>query len=113
MPSDSQGRTQRAPRHTAGLFALFSSDAIWLDHAHLGRLQAFLALHHVEADAGAFGEGLEAVALDLGEVHEHVRAVILLDETETLRVVEPLHGTFCHLAISPVPLKGRSLLCKS
>src|SRR5450756_864854 len=54
--------------------------------------------------AGGFGEGngltlveaLEALALDLGEVHEQIVATLTLDEAVTLVRVEPLDLAFCH-----------------
>src|SRR5215212_3034237 len=55
--------------------------------------RALLALHDVELDGLALGEGLEAVALN-GRVMDE--AVLLAvrggDEAEALGVVEPLHG---------------------
>src|SRR5467141_3038668 len=64
------------------------------------RRRALLALHDFELDALAFGERLEALRLNCGVMHEAVLfAVFRRDETEPLRVVEPLHGTgdTCHL----------------
>jgi hypothetical protein len=56
-------------------------------------LQALLALHDLEANFLAFGEALEAVALDRAEMHENIRAIVTADEAETLGIVEPLDGT--------------------
>ena len=42
----------------------------------------FLALAHRELDLLALCEGLEAAALDLAEMCEHVRAAFLLDEAD-------------------------------
>jgi hypothetical protein len=42
------------------------------------------SVNDVEADGIAFGEGLKTVARDCAVVREHVRAVVLGDETETL-----------------------------
>src|SRR3984885_12060577 len=42
-------------------------------------------------------EAAEASAVDLGVVHEDVRALRLRDEAETFFGVEPLHGSLCHL----------------
>src|SRR5207247_7923800 len=42
------------------------------------------------------GQGLEAVALNCREVHEHVLAAVLRDESESLGIVEPLHRTQRH-----------------
>src|SRR2546430_1982934 len=63
-------------------------------------------LHHdrggadSELDGLDFGQGLESLCLNRGVVHEAVLLAVLgRDETEPLRVVEPLHGTgdTCHL----------------
>jgi len=56
-------------------------------------LETLRSLDHVERDALTLGERLEAGSLDRREVNEHVLAAFLGDETETLRLVEPLHGT--------------------
>src|SRR5687768_8503143 len=54
--------------------------------------RTLLALHDVELDALAFGEGLEATALDGRVVDEAVLLAVLgRDETKALRVIEPLH----------------------
>src|SRR5690606_32277621 len=51
----------------------------------------FLALGHFELDALAFGQGLEAAALDLAEVGEQVlTAGVRGNEAEALFFVEPL-----------------------
>lgn len=76
------------------------------DLPDVGRLGAFLALGDLEAHAIAFGEGFESVSLNSGEVNEYVRTVVLLDKPETLGVVEPLHGTLCHLFVLLFSLVG-------
>src|ERR1051325_8049983 len=66
-------------------------------------------VHHTAIQAQGFkslaeGERLEPLRLDRGVVHEAVLlAVLRRDETEPLRVVEPLHdtGDACHLAGTP------------
>src|SRR5690606_41325186 len=66
---------------------------------HRVRLQSLLPLDHQEAHLLAFLQGLEPRHLDCAEMHEHILAAVTADESETLRVVEPLHGTnltFCH-----------------
>src|SRR4029077_10415763 len=60
------------------------------------RLQSLRTPRHVELDGIALGESLETIALDSGEVHEHIFAVGWRDETETLRLVEPLYGATSH-----------------
>src|SRR5690606_6616697 len=47
-----------------------------------------------------FGEGLEPLHRDRGEVHEHVLAVGLLNEAVALGVIEPLHLTSGHRTAS-------------
>src|SRR5262249_48421752 len=59
-------------------------------------LQALRPLHDLELDALSLGKRLETLSLDRGEVDEDVLATLLRDETEALRVVEPLHGTRRH-----------------
>ena len=54
---------------------------------------------------------LVAVALDLGEVHEHVFTAVLLDESVALLVAEPLHGAFCQLVSSPLTLPACARDC--
>src|SRR5437763_322852 len=57
------------------------------------RSRALRALNHVELHGLALGEGLEAVTLDGGVMHEAILlAVRGGDEAEALGVVEPLHG---------------------
>jgi hypothetical protein len=55
-------------------------------------LQTLLAGDDLEGNLLAFGEGLEAIALDSAEVNEHVRTVLTGNEAEALGVVEPLYG---------------------
>src|SRR6185369_5574339 len=69
------------------------------DLANVRRLQALRAPRDVELDSLALGERLEAIALDGREVHEHVLAARLRDETKALRLVEPLHGATSHLKL--------------
>src|SRR5215203_1472110 len=57
------------------------------------RSGALRALDHVELHGLALGEGLEAVSLNGGMVHEAILlAVRGGDEAKALGVVEPLHG---------------------
>src|SRR5690606_28208360 len=63
------------------------------------RLQSLLPLDDQETHLLAFLQGLDPRHLDCAEMHEHILAAVTADEPETLRVVEPLHGTnltFCH-----------------
>src|SRR6266436_5783928 len=72
----------------------------WLQLDDVLRRRALLALHDFELDPLAFGQGLEALFLNCGVMHEAVLLAVLgRDEAEPLRIVEPLHGTgdTCHL----------------
>src|SRR6266498_2888230 len=64
------------------------------------------------------GEGLVLIALDRGEVDEHVLAAALGDEAEAFRRIEPFHGATNHLNApleagvvetprDAVPMRGR------
>src|SRR6185312_11136808 len=67
--------------------------------ADVSSLQALGALADVELHLLPLGEGAEAVGLNRGVVAEDIlAAVVLRNEAETLRVVEPLHSTACHVA---------------
>src|SRR4029078_5540978 len=64
---------------------------------HAGRLGALRALGDFVADALAFLQAAEALGCDRGIMHEHIGAAVFrCDETEALRVVEPLHGAVLH-----------------
>src|SRR5512139_3390858 len=64
---------------------------------HVRGLEALRALDHVELHLLTLGQALEAVALDRAVVAEDVLTpVVLGDEAEALRVVEPLHRASCH-----------------
>src|SRR5687767_9032101 len=66
--------------------------------ADVRRLEALRATDDVELEPLAFGQRLEAIALDRGVVDEYVLATLLLDESKSLRLVEPLHRSTCHVA---------------
>src|SRR5437867_11838520 len=81
----------------------FCSSPYGLELHDVLRRRALLALHDVELDPLALSQRLEALCLDRGVVNEAVLLPVLgCDETETLRVVEPLHdtGNACHLLYS-------------
>ena len=66
--------------------------------ANVLRLEALGAAGDVELDLLPFLQGAETISLDGSVVAEQILApAVLRDETEALRVVEPLHGTSCHL----------------
>ena len=60
------------------------------------RLQSLRTADDVELQPLAFGKRLEALARDRRVVNEDVLSAFLLDETKTLGLVEPLHGTCSH-----------------
>src|SRR6476469_10518346 len=65
-------------------------------------LRPLRALAGLERDLRSLGERLEAVTGDVAVMHEQVlRPLGGLDKTETLRIVEPLHGSFCHMNTPP------------
>jgi len=73
----------------------------------IGCLFAFGALGYFERNLLSFLEGLEPPHLDRREVREQIfTAVIRRNEAITLRIVEPFHGTCCHIA---VPLINKKL----
>src|SRR5919106_1484480 len=83
---------ERAPCPCGGTAVLQLNDVL--------RRRALLALHDVELDLIALGQGLESLRLNGGVMNEAVLlAALRRDKTEPLRVVEPLHGTggACHL----------------
>src|SRR5438309_11973843 len=74
------------------------------DDADVPSLGTLGALLDLVLDLRAFGEALEALAGDRAEVNEDVVAAVgLRDEAVALRVVEPLHGSGCHVFHLPAP----------
>src|SRR5690348_856123 len=64
---------------------------------HFRGLHALGALHDLEPDPLAFLQAAKPLRAYRREMHEHVSATAIgRDESETLGVVEPLHGTHCH-----------------
>src|SRR5688572_11748703 len=63
---------------------------------HVARLQALRALDDVVRDWLAFRKGLEALALNGRVMDEHVLPVVLRNEAEAFRVVEPLYLAVWH-----------------
>jgi hypothetical protein len=63
------------------------------------RLFALGALLHLEAHTLVFLQGLETTSQDLGKVRKQIISTIVRrNESETLRVIEPLHKTCCHFS---------------
>src|SRR5262252_7925519 len=66
--------------------------------ADAGGLRALRALGDLELHALVLLQAAEAVAVNLGIVHEDVRSVGAGDEAIALLRVEPLDGSLCHVA---------------
>ena len=62
-------------------------------HCDVAGLRSLGSLFDIELDLLTFGQVTETVALNGGEMDEHVLASWALDETETLVTVEPLDCT--------------------
>src|SRR5262249_61151297 len=77
------------------------------DLVNVGGLESLRTASHFELDRLPLRQRLESVALDRGEVHEHVLAALLRDESKTLGVVEPLHGATCHGTAPYFRARGR------
>jgi hypothetical protein len=69
--------------------------ALWY---HVLRLQTFRPLLDFELDLLPLIQRLVTVALNGGEVYEHILARLALNKSKTFRSVEPLHYTllFAH-----------------
>jgi hypothetical protein len=66
--------------------------------------------NNVESDLLSLVEGTHASAFDRADVHEDILAAIIrLNEAEAFLVIEPLHGSFCHIALlSGTCISGRA-----
>src|SRR5436190_14339637 len=77
------------------------------DRADRNRLLALGAVLHFEFNLLVLLQGLEAGALDFGEVGEEILAAAVgFDEAEAFGIVEPLHGTGGH-CVFPLLIKPR------
>ena len=95
VPVASRGQIGRENERTAGTSRRFDDVEIRVggsDHADVLRLVTLAARADVELDGLALVEGLVALGLDVGEVHEHVVAIFTGDEAEALLSVEELHS---------------------
>jgi hypothetical protein len=82
------------PQRKKAAEAAFSDNAVgYLDSDNIFRLGAFLALGNGELNLLAFGQGLEATALNGTEVNEDVGAAFTSNETKAFCFVEELDGT--------------------
>src|SRR5215472_15242202 len=86
---DAAGRAPESPGPGQGLLSL--------DLADVGGLEPLRTPTHLELDPVTLGQTLESGSLNGAEVHEHILATLLRDETEPLRIVEPLHAALSHL----------------
>ena len=62
----------------------------------VGGLETFWSGYHIKRYGFAFCERFEPLTLNGGEVYEYIFAVVLLDEPESLCVIEPFHFALCH-----------------
>src|SRR5580658_6955633 len=76
----------------------------------VARLEAFRAFEQVELDSLAFVQRAVAVLLDGREMHEHILAGGALDESVSLRPVEPLHSTLLSHKETPFTSSLRMIL---
>jgi len=70
------------------------------DRSNVRGLQALRTLDGVELHFLPFRQGAVALPLNCSVMTENVvTSVILGDETEALRIIEPLHCASCHLSL--------------
>src|SRR4051812_36365836 len=67
-----------------------------LESPHVRRARPLRAGSHVESDLVVLLEVSIPRTVDGAEVHEHVRPIVLRDESEPLVRVEPFHSSVCH-----------------
>src|SRR6266446_7724632 len=99
VPTQSVFRKTQKARHLAVPGLRVQAPSAWprLDWLHVLCLEPLGPLGHVEADLLTFRESAKTLRADGRVVAKDVLAAIVLrDETETLRIVEPLHCTGCH-----------------
>lgn len=66
------------------------------DLLHVRGLQSFGSVHNLEFHRIALSQRSESIRRDGGVVHKNILAAVLRNETETLRIVEPLNCTLRH-----------------
>lgn len=65
-----------------------------LERDDVGRLRTLGTVGHLIANFLAFGQALEAGAIEGAEVNKHIRAAVILgNETESLGIIEPFDCT--------------------
>ena len=74
----------------------FGSSSKNLDGPNVLSRKALGAFGDIEINGRAFGQRLEALALNGGVMHKDVWPTLLRDEAEALGVVEPLDSTCGH-----------------
>jgi len=82
---------------------------IALDFCYVLGLKALGTLLDFKFDELTFIQRLISIHVDRGEMHEDIISRLTLDETETLRRIEPLHHTLfsrqcCYSSASDVPI---------
>ena len=77
-------------------FSFFRVAGQKLDRPDVLGLQSLGTLDNVELHFLVLMEGLEAVHIDGGIVHEDVLAIFLLDKAEALGFVKPFDSSPCH-----------------
>jgi hypothetical protein len=73
---------------------------------YVGSLRAFLTLDNLEFDLVAFLQALVSLNCNCAVVNEDIRAVIPADEPVSLRIVEPLDGSFHAFHVRPPLLRS-------
>src|SRR3990167_2096487 len=58
--------------------------------------ESLLVLHDLEFYLISFGKGSKPFTLDRSLMYKNIISVILGNKTESLLVIEPLHGSLCH-----------------
>jgi len=90
-----------APASAQGTRPVRRRGILELGLANVRGLETLGAACHLELHLVTFRQTLEALRGDGAEVDEDVLAVLLRDEAEALRIVEPLDSTVCHTRTLP------------
>src|ERR1700689_2829262 len=92
-----------------GVFSLAGLACRGSGSADVGGLRTLRALGYLELHVLVLLEATEAVAVNLGVVHEDIRSVGAGDEAVALLRVEPLDGSLCHVAPNRGWIRGRAV----
>jgi len=68
-----------------------------LEFFYVNCLWAFWSLFSIKADLVSLGKGLKSTTLDIPMVDKKISTVFTGNETKTLRIIEPLYCTCCHV----------------